>query len=153
MTDWQKVREDYEAKLKTVKDICAAHGINSVALYKRAQDENWVLRNGMRPKRFKDHNQLENGSNRKALIDRLYKAFDCQMREFETHLALAGDEGVNEKDARTLGSLARTLEKLIDLRQENEGQNRNQNKEVDLERLREELARRLERVCPKGKTE
>ena len=75
------------------------------------------------------------------------------MREFEAHITLSGEEGINEKDARTLGSLARTLEKLIELRQENDGLNDNQNNEVDLDRLREELARRLKRVCPKGKTE
>lgn len=153
MTDWQKIREVYEAKQETVKNICEAHGVYAASLYKKAQEENWVLRNGARLRSRKADTQTENGSNRKALIDRLYKAFDYQMREFEAHLTLAGDEGISEKDARTLGSLARTLEKLIELRQENEGQNENQNKEVDLERLREELARRLERVCPKGEIE
>ena len=158
MTDWQKIREAYEGKVETVKDICVAHGINSAALYKKAQEEKWVLRNAQRSKQRKDHGkagggQVEKGSDRKALIDRLYKAFDYQMREFEAHITLSGEEGINEKDARTLGSLARTLEKLIELRQENDGLNDNQNNEVDLDRLREELARRLKRVCPKGKTE
>lgn len=177
MADWQKIRETYEAKQETVKDICTAFGVHAAVLYKKAQEEGWVLRSGKRTqKRKKDAQdetnkakvagagksptkkskpaniQSQKGSNRKALIDRLYKAFDHQMHEFEAHLCLSDDEGINEKDARTLGSLARTLEKLIELRDESEGDNNNKNNEVDIERLREELARRLKQLCPKGQT-
>ena len=55
MTDWQKIREAYEGKVETVKDICVAHGINSAALYKKAQEEKWVLRNAQRSKQRQDH--------------------------------------------------------------------------------------------------
>ena len=86
------------------------------------------------------------------MIDRLYQAFEKQMSDFETQNALIADEGINEKDARTLGSLARTLEKLIELKNEEEGDSQTQNQEVDIERLREKLAQRLERMRTKRGT-
>jgi len=153
MMDWLKIREVYEAGEDTIRAICTVYRIHPATLYKIARAQGWKLRTNGRLKRANPQKAKQNQPDRQTLIDRLYKAFDRQMGEFEAHSNAAGDDGVTEKDARTLGSLARTLEKLIELKQETEGADDNQNKGVDIERLREELARRLERVCPKGKTE
>lgn len=153
MTDWQKVREAYEARERAVQEICDAHGIGPTALYRKLREENWPLRNELGALRKGSRKKRPRGPKREDLVDRLYKAFERQMGEFEARLGAAAQAGVDEKDARTLGSLARTLEKLIGLRGENGGVDGNLKTEVDIERLREELARRLERLCPKGKTE
>lgn len=94
------------------------------------------------------------------LIERLYKAFDRQMRDFEARMAQLGDTvdgeigaAANEKDARTLGTLARTLEKLIELRASDAASDPTNDKGTDIDSLREELARRIERVCPEGQAE
>lgn len=147
MTDWKKVREEYERNEGTVQSICTFHSISRTQLYRRRRAENWERRKSRHSVGMPENEDAVNSSpDRKALIDRLYAAFDRQMGEFESHLDGSPDEGVNEKDARTLGSLARTLEKLIDLKQEEEGEQEDTGKGVDIERLRQELANRIERL-------
>ncbi|MEP3233394.1 MAG: hypothetical protein ABJO30_11255 [Hyphomicrobiales bacterium] len=162
MTDWLKIREAYEADGEAVTQICIRYGVSSAALYKRAKAENWPQRR-MTKKKPKKTSKIKRAANeggkvppnkveRRQLIDRLYQAFEKQMSDFEIQNATTADDGINEKDARTLGSLARTLEKLIELKSEEEGDIQTQNQEVDIERLREKLAQRLERMRTKRGT-
>ena len=162
MTDWLKIREAYEADGEAVTQICTRYGVSTGALYKRAKVENWPQRSKAKKKPIKTNKIKptaktgEKGSpekvERRQLIDRLYQAFEKQMSDFELQNASTTDDGINEKDARTLGSLARTLEKLIELKSEEEGGSQTQNQEVDIERLREKLAQRLERMRAKRGT-
>lgn len=163
MTDWTLIREQYEAGEKTVGMICAEHKLSTTTLYKQIRIENWLTRSQLKEQpekasapedRSKERRKRKKRStDRKALIDRLYFAFEQQIGDLEAHLSLNMEEGVTEKDARTLGSLARTLEKLIELRQDEEGTAEATDSEVDIERLLEEIARRLERVREKREIE
>jgi len=159
MTDWLKIREAYEADGEAVTQICIRYGVSTGALYKRAKVENWPQRSKAK-KKPKKTNKIRRAARagekvsparveRRQLIDRLYQAFEKQMSDFEIQNASTTDDGINEKDARTLGSLARTLEKLIELKSEEEGDSQTQNQEVDIERLREKLAHKLERMRTK----
>ena len=162
MHDWLKIREAYEASGEAVTQICFRFGVSTGALYKRAKAENWPQRSAAKKKPHNKKNtkqgskkgreKLPNKVERRQLIDRLYQAFEKQMSDFESQNALMADDGINEKDARTLGSLARTLEKLIELKNEEEGGSQTQDNEVDIERLREKLAQRLERMRTKRGT-
>lgn len=155
MTDWLKIRKAYEVSDETVACICKRFAVTSGALYKQAKKQNWQLRRKPQGgksgtvKTRKNAQPVLSGKNkvdRKQLIDRLYNAFEKQMSDFETQRAFMVDEGISEKDARTLGSLARTLEKLIELKNEEEGETTLDEKEVNIERLREKLTQRLERL-------
>lgn len=163
--DWLKIRDRYENGDETVLAICKAFRISPNQLYRRARNEDWTLRQNRQRDAGGDVMPLgkkdDTGStqrrfqrpDRKILVDRLYKAFERQMADFEKRLNLTEDDGVNEKDARTLGSLARTLEKLIELRGEDEDSHDETEKEIDIERLRQELARRIELVRQKRRTD
>ena len=162
MTDWLKIREAYEAGGEAVTQICIRYGVSTGALYKRAKAESWPQRSEAKKKPKKTNKKRRAARagekispdrvERRQLIDRLYQAFEKQMSDFEIQNASNADDGINEKDARTLGSLARTLEKLIELKSEEEGDSHTQNQEVDIERLREKLTQRLERMRTKRGT-
>ncbi len=141
MTDWSKIKQAYEESDMTVKALCEIYQISHSALYRRIDQEGWLVRKG--------RENLKGDGER--LIDRLYKAFEQQMNDFEA--AFQAEEAISEKDARTLGTLARTLEKLIDLKNDQKETETLQDNEVDIDDLREELARRLKLMREKGMLE
>lgn len=154
MLKWQLIREAYEAGDKTVRLICEEYEISTTTLYRQIKKQNWTARSS------RSNNDLElcvnagrvgQTPNRNVLIDRLYLAFERQMAEFEDQLSITHEDGVNEKDARTLGSLARTLEKLIELKQDSDGEMKETDEEVDVERLIEDLALRLKKCARRQK--
>ena len=100
----------------------------------------------------------EAAARRAGIVARLYRALDQKMGEIEDRIAMAPQSEADgksaadsERDARTLTALARLLEKLSDL--EGNGNKRTgksgegvAEKEIDADRLRRDLADRLERM-------
>jgi hypothetical protein len=82
------------------------------------------------------------------MIARLYRAFERQVADIETRLALPGAR-TDEKDARALGTLARTLETLIALDRD-AGAQRDEPEPKDSDQLRAELARRIRSWAEEG---
>ncbi len=85
---------------------------------------------------------------RTRMIAKLYRAFEHQVAEMESRLARTGSE-LEEKDARTLGTLARTLGTLIALERD-EGAKAKETEQSDNDDLRAELARRIKRWADGG---
>lgn len=157
--NWLAIRSAYERGDGTIKALCKMHNINTKMLYEKAKTEHWMMREtrNVRGASTPEEKQTaeeekekavkdKGSTDKKTLISRLYSVFERQMAEFENNLIDAHDTEVTEKDARTLGSLARTLEKLIELRGEAELDEKIAAKEVDIDRLREEITSRIERL-------
>jgi hypothetical protein len=84
----------------------------------------------------------------RGLVARLYRAFEEQLAGVEARLAAPGTV-IEEKDARTLGSLARTLETLMSLEKRDTGAKK-PTEPTDIDQLRAELARRIDRWAAGG---
>jgi len=93
---------------------------------------------------------------REKLVARLWAAADAQLGEIETRLAaLGGEPAAIERDARSLGQIARFLKDLVgvesliastDKTKPPEGEEDEDAPPRDLDVFREELARRLDRL-------
>jgi len=105
--DWDAIARDYAAGVLAVPEICALYGVSKVALYNRAQADDWVLRRaaGVRAR-----------SRTKAdLAQRLLRALDLKMTQFEKRMmesAASGNAADGERDARTLNTLVQLHDKL-----------------------------------------
>jgi hypothetical protein len=141
---WGRVRQLYEQTATPLKAIGAEVGVSSAAICGRAAHQGWIRFAGAR----KSQRQLPKIPSRAELIARLYRAFEKQIAEVEARFGQpSADEG--EQDARTLGTLARTLEKLIELDRERT-EDRDTEEPPDLARLRQTLSDRLRRLAGGG---
>ncbi|MCB1493035.1 MAG: hypothetical protein KDJ77_14765 [Rhodobiaceae bacterium] len=143
--DWAAIEAAYTGTDMTVTGICALYGIKKDRLYAKARAMGWPRR-----------------SDRKARVTardriaRLYEALDSQMADVQRRLAEAeGADGASqagdrERDARTLATLARTLEKLNAMAPETPEQEADDTAPDDIEAFREELARRLAELRRQG---
>ncbi|TPQ48544.1 hypothetical protein C2U72_22855 [Prosthecomicrobium hirschii] len=77
------------------------------------------------------------------LVLRLFRMVDAQIGEIERRLTAADGTGPDEKDARTLAALARTIELLIDLEAKTRPEAPAAPEEGDEDAFRTELARRI----------
>jgi hypothetical protein len=92
---------------------------------------------------------------RAALIRRLYRTLEQQMHEIETRLdAASGDAATAsaERDARTLSTLTRTLEKLLEMEQSASATPAQKDDLSDrkIDELREHVARKIARLGGAG---
>lgn len=94
------------------------------------------------------HPASDRRAGRRSLVARLYRAFEDQLAGVEARLAAPGIV-IEEKDARTLGSLARTLETLMSLEKRDTGAKK-PTEPNDIDQLRAELARRIDRWAEGG---
>ncbi|WP_319410614.1 hypothetical protein [uncultured Cohaesibacter sp.] len=166
--DWSAVRRDCERGGKTFKAIAAAHGISVSTLGKKRKVwEGLSNRRGAtapqggcaegQPSIDDPCSTPDMGIDHLALVQRLYHATDQQIRHLEQQLQ-NGSAAFDEKEARMLGTIARTLDKIMELTpqiSDDGGDNKeacdgNDNGEHggedcgSLDLLREELARRLD---------
>jgi hypothetical protein len=136
---WAAIRVVYETSALSLREIAATHGVSHVSVAKQAERHGW-LRPGEAP-------SLPDDTAEEKLVARLYRTFERQVAELELRFA-NGEGGVDEKDARTLSVLARTLETLAKLRggaDEDDGTG-----VVDIEALRARLQERLEQLGGAG---
>ena len=85
---------------------------------------------------------------RTRMIDRLYRVFDRQTSDLEARAARP-DTTTDEKDARALSVLAKTLETLIALDRD-DGAKTAEPEPADRERYNAELARRIKEWAERG---
>lgn len=161
---WDEVRRAYERGEDTVSAICLKHAISESRLRRRARAQRWQ-RAGRRKSRpvgpvskATSSGRVEHEesgepvcSNRTALVRRLYARLDHHMTLMEQD-HLDDGEADRARRARTLATLTRTLEKLIDmersLRQADERRSGTAAADVvaegcDLGQLRHDLAQRI----------
>jgi hypothetical protein len=137
---WAEIRAAYEGSTLTVAAIAEAYGVALAAIRARIRRENWPRRRRSTagPAERRPAEPLD----RTVLVERLFRAIDRQIAEIERRFDGDAPPSLEEKDARTLGALARTLELLIGL--ERETGRPTDEAEPDLDEFRLDLARRLE---------
>ncbi|MDK9697799.1 MAG: hypothetical protein OEL76_15570 [Siculibacillus sp.] len=134
---WGEIRAAYEGSELAVAAIAEAYGVSVDTIYGRAKRGGWHRR---RPRGAPAGTTAP--LDRTVLIGRLFKAVERQIAEVERRFEGAAPPSLEEKDARTLGALARTLELLIGLEKQ-AGTDGNE-PEPDIDEFRLDLARRLE---------
>jgi len=148
---WAEIRRAYLAANEPVSILCRRFGISTGTLYRRARGENWPKRRQAKELAFVT--SLPGSAGQDALVARLYEALRLQMTAIEKRLQAMPDlEETNattiaERDARTLSTLVRTLEKLIELQGDVSNgaeKTKHAGAELDAERFRVELIRRIE---------
>ena len=132
---WPEIRAAYEGSDLAVAAIAEAYGVSGDAIHGRAR------RGGWRRRRRGATGSAE-PLDRHLLIGRLFKAVERQIAEVERRFEGSAPPNLEEKDARTLGALARTLELLIGL--EKQAGRDGHEPEPDIDEFRLDLARRIE---------
>lgn len=121
--DWAAVQLDYEQSNGSLKAICARYDITTAQLRHRRERHGWHLRNDW-------------GMRIGPLINRMMRVLDGQVRALEKQMS-----GPVDKNAGLLGTMTKTLEKLIEL---NEGQRSKQPaNQKEMSDLRNALADRI----------
>jgi transposase len=170
---WAEVRRGYESGEGSVAAIAARFGISAGSIYRRVRREGWARRAKRTRKKQNEGGEREagrtgtpkssrrtraKGATRRAasveLIERLYNAMDAKLKRLEARIAMHEDISAaeSERETRELGSMIRSFEKVTAFEAAIEGRDRKgQRKPViapcDAERMREEIAQRLERIC------
>lgn len=133
---WAEIRAAYEGSDLAIGAIAEAYGVSFGQLRGRAG------RGGWRRPRSREGEADGEPIDRGLLVARLFKAVERQIAEVERRFAGSAKPGIEEKDARTLAALARTLELLIGL--ERRAGRDDLEPEPDIDEFRLDLARRLE---------
>jgi hypothetical protein len=76
------------------------------------------------------------------LVSRLFHAVERQIAEIERRFVDMAGNGADERDARTLAALARTIELLIGLERQTKPETSDA-PEADIDEIRRDLARRI----------
>ena len=147
---WPDIRRAYVDTNEPVSAICGRFGISTGSLYRRAKRENWPGRT--RTNGGADSGALAGSSEQDELVARLYQTLRQQMTAIEARLQSMPDiddtnaTATAERDARTLSTLVRTLEKLIELQSvTNRPEPMDDAKaDSDADRFRLEIIRRIE---------
>ncbi|KPL54507.1 hypothetical protein ABB55_21670 [Prosthecomicrobium hirschii] len=134
--DWRAIRAAYESGLRSQVELAADYGVNASTINYHKTREGWAEpaetpRLGI------------NEGDRVMLVLRLFRMVDAQIGEIERRLTAADGTGPDEKDARTLAALARTIELLIDLEAKTRPEAPAAPEEGDEDAFRTELARRI----------
>ena len=135
---WSEIRAAYEGSDLAVGAIARAYGLNPDRIWRRARREAWRSRRAATTTGTRRPEPVDRGT----LVARLFRAVERQIAEVERRFDGASPPSLEEKDARTLGALARTLELLIGL-EKRAGDGSNE-PEPDIDEFRLDLARRLE---------
>ncbi|ADZ71356.1 hypothetical protein [Polymorphum gilvum] len=159
---WAEARRLYEETETPVLSIVERLGVSDSQVHNRARKHGWVRRSEVASALAEASPQA-----RAQMVARLYRAFEKQVARLEDRLgrlmarearhdpagdgrgeAAAGIESLAEVDrtAKTLASLARTLDMLLALQKARAEETRH---DVDPDALRQELAQRLGRL-PEG---
>jgi hypothetical protein len=169
---WTEIRCAYEAGDEPVAAVAARFGVSEGSIYRRARRDSWARRSKLRkrgttsgPRKGKSKGTKSGQSDYPAgavppdtnLIERLYKAMDAKLKQLEARMG--ADQEISaaesERETRELGSMIRSFEKVTAFASANRGRDDKQRNKVrfdpgDTERMREEIAERLERLCPQG---
>lgn len=127
--EWLAIRVDYEANIETVKAIALRHAISEPAIQYHVGREGWIRRQSVR------------NTERPALIERMAKMLERQIAHLEKNMT-PGDE----KEVALLGTMARSLEKLMDLDRKGVGKAPDKKRDREIGELRQKLAARIDQL-------
>ncbi|WP_373236066.1 hypothetical protein [Cohaesibacter celericrescens] len=106
--DWLAIRRQCDAGDQSIRAIANAHGLSASYLYSKRSE--WRAEQ----EASGDQSPEQEFAEHRAMVKRLYHATDRQIRHLETRLE-NGDAAFDEKEARMLGTIARTLDKIMEL--------------------------------------
>jgi transposase-like protein len=135
----EAVRRDVEGTTRTIQDIAEEHGVGKSTISAWIRKYGWRRPMGAPPLRIAGGGRDRDGQ-RARLVARLHTAFSAQLAALEKRASEAQGDSI-DKDARTLGVLAKTLETLIEL--DRDGAKVGEPEPRDRGRLRLELAERI----------
>ncbi len=163
---WDEIRRLWETGAVSASGLSAFAGVSAQTIRRRARTEGWT-RGGDGPGAGEASTPApdaapdagsetgqgvragEPPADRAALIAGLYRACAAHVADIEARVGVSAQN--RERDARTLGILARTLDTLIDLDRRKAGAEAAE-PEADIAQLRADLAGRLARLsaraCP-----
>lgn len=140
---WAEIRAAYEGSDVPLQMVADAYGISLTDIYPRAEREGWLLRRRRRTLERKARRTatMPDKVDPAALVERMFRAVARQIDEIELRIT-DSDGGASARDARTLSTLARTLDLLIAL--ERGAAKPDTEARTDIDDLRRDLARRIE---------
>lgn len=142
---WGEIRAAYEGSDVPLHLVASAYGIGVTDIYPRAERDGWQLRRRRWALERKARRAAAGAApariDRSDLVERMFRAVERQIEDIELRSAERDGEP-DERDARTLGALARTLELLIGM--ENAEAAKQTEGRRDIDDLRRDLARRIE---------
>ena len=109
----EKVRLAYEQERTPIKTLAARFGIGQGTIQNWSTKYDWTRPDGAPPLQG-PRRRYGSADQRRELVARLHRTFGRQLAALEKRAKDGGGETL-EKDARTLGVLAKTLETLIEL--------------------------------------
>ena len=146
---WADIRLRYERGEEQVKVLATALGLSAIVLSKKAKALGWKMR-GEAKALVKKKQSLKSESTT-ATIKRLKELLQNRIATLETEIKVVGAEInalSNEREIRSVNTLVRTLEKVIDL--ERKDRSRRQKVTRDFKRFddqqRGELAEKIGRL-------
>jgi len=150
--DWTAVRAAYERGEESIAEISRRFGVPTSTIYNRRDAEGWTTRQLKAPAPEK-----RSRKRRRQMVARFFETLARQMHDVEQSLAADPDgaetsSSGRERDARTLASLVRTLEKLVtlDTGPDKAAKARKDAAHRDIDGLREALAERIRRFAEGG---
>ena len=124
--DWAAVQLDYEQSNGSLADICQRFGVTEAQLRYRRERHGWTMRN-------------EWGLRVLPLISRMMRVLDAQVRQLEKQMTEPVDKSV-----ALLGTMTKTLEKLIELDEAQRAKRPAKRKEMS--DIRNKLVARIEQL-------
>ncbi len=166
-TNWAEIRRAYEAGPEAVTHLAERFSVPAGRIYRRAKKERWrrpaarpLQDSGAagRPPEGLTESRRNRPVNKQMMIARLYKAIDQKLKKLEARMGSDRDISAadSERETRELGVMIRSFEKITEFATEIE--NRRQSSApgrvsaADAERMRAEIAERLERLHAQGNT-
>ena len=148
--DWPAVRARYEAREETVVEIALSIGVRQGVLTRFARDQGWTMRSqkpriGIRSASSPPPQSKPITSTDEAII-RLKELVQSRIARMEH--SVSGVRGENERGINAANLLARTLEKVLELEEQQRKQSRLAaiNAKRGDDAWREELAGRIARL-------
>ncbi len=140
----ERVKALYENTAKSLKEIGEETGVGRTTINTWARQDDWMRAAGAPPPRTEIYDRR---NRRGRLMSRLYRVYGRQLATLEKR---AGKNATtDEKDARTLSVLAKTLETLIALDRD-DGAKTAEPEPADRDRLNADLARRIKEWAERG---
>jgi predicted nucleic acid-binding Zn-ribbon protein len=150
--DWDSIRARYEQGEEKVKDIAASAGLKPMALSLKAKALGWILRKSNTSK------ATYKSESTRATLRRLKDILQQRVASLEREINEIGkdvDALTSERDIRSMNTLVRTLDKVLEL--ERKDRNNRLRTNHDFKRFSDEergaLADKLERLHRKYETE
>lgn len=160
--DWPAIRARYEGRGEAVADIAAAFGLGVMELSSQAKARGWRMRSAKArraaakapvPEAAAGAPRRQPAPSTQVVIRRLKALVQARISRLEEEMKPQGREGGAldaERGIRATNTLARTLEKVLDLEHRDRKQRKLKSRAAADDAGREELARRIAALASEG---